>query len=123
MALEAFEEVARRNPEVGLRLVRVLGERIGVLETRLADLAYRGVVARLAGAILRLVEGEGLMSREGARLPTRYTHRQLGSMIGANREAVTRALEKLRRRGIIEIRERRIHVVDLEALRRAAQQA
>jgi CRP-like cAMP-binding protein len=44
-------------------------------------------------------------------------------MIGANREAVTRALEKLRRRGIIEIRERRIHVVDLEALRRAAQQA
>jgi hypothetical protein len=31
-ALGAFEGVVRRNPEVGLRLVRVLGERIGVLE-------------------------------------------------------------------------------------------
>ena len=123
MAFGSFEEVARRNPQVGLRLVRVLGERIGVLETRLADLAYRGVTARLAGAILRLVESEGVMGREGARLPTRYTHRQLGSMIGANREAVTRAMGKPRRGGIIEVRERRIHVVDIEALRRAAQQA
>jgi CRP/FNR family transcriptional regulator, cyclic AMP receptor protein len=123
VALEAFEGVARRNPEVGLRLVRVLGERIGVLETRLAELAHGEVTARLAGAILRLMEGEGVMGFEGARLPTRYTHRQLGSMIGANREAVTRALGKLRRGGVIEVRERRIHVVDLEALRRAARQA
>ena len=42
LCLVAFEEVARRNPEVGLRLVRVLGERIGVLEARLAELAYGG---------------------------------------------------------------------------------
>ena len=123
VALGAFEEVLRRNPEVGLRLVRVLGERIGVLEGRLAKLAYGGVAARLAGAILRLMEGEGVMGRQGARLPTRYTHRQLGSMIGANREAVTRALGKLRRGGVIEIRERRIRVMDLEALRRAVRQA
>jgi hypothetical protein len=32
VALGAFEGVVRRNPEVGLRLVRVLGERIMVLE-------------------------------------------------------------------------------------------
>jgi CRP/FNR family transcriptional regulator, cyclic AMP receptor protein len=123
VAFGAFEEVARRNPEVGLRLVRVLGERIGVLESRLAELAYGEVVPRLAGTIVRLVEGEGVMGPKGARLPTRYTHRQLGSMIGANREAVTRAMGKLRRGGVIEVRERRIHVVDLEALRRAARQA
>ncbi len=43
-------------------------------------------------------------------------------MIGANREAVTRALGRLRRGGIIEIRERRIHVADIEALRRVARQ-
>jgi CRP-like cAMP-binding protein len=43
-------------------------------------------------------------------------------MIGANREAVTRALGDLRRGGVIEIRERRIHVSDIEALRQAARQ-
>ena len=55
VALGAFEGVVRRNLEVGLRLVRVLGERVGVLEERLAELAHGGVTARLAGAILRLI--------------------------------------------------------------------
>ncbi len=89
----------------------------------MADLAYRRVQARLAGPILRLVEGEGEMGSEGARLPTPYTHRQLASMIGANREATTRALGTLRERGIVEVKERRIHVADLEALNQAADQA
>jgi CRP/FNR family transcriptional regulator len=123
IAWDSFEGVVRRTPEVGLRLLRVLGERIGVLEERLADFAYKEVSARLASAILRLVEGEGVIGPEGERLPTRYTHTQLASMIGANREATTRALGKLRKRGVVEVRERRIHVPDLEALNRAADQA
>ena len=123
IARDLFERVVRRNPEVGLRLLRVLGERIGVLEERPADFAYKGVPARLASAVLRLVEGEGLMGPKGERLTTSYTHAQLASMIGANREATTRALGAMRDGGIIEIRERRIHVVDIEALRQAARQA
>jgi CRP/FNR family transcriptional regulator, cyclic AMP receptor protein len=122
VAWETFEAVVHRNPEVGLRLLRVLGERIGVLEARLADLAYKEVPGRLASAILRLVEGEGVMGPEGERLLTRYTHWQLASMIGANREAATRALGTLRELGAIEVKDRYIHVVDLEALRRAAQE-
>jgi CRP/FNR family cyclic AMP-dependent transcriptional regulator len=120
---EAFEGVVLRNLEVGLRLLRVLGERVRVLEERLADMAHREVPARLASAILRLVEGEGVMGPEGGWLPTRYTHAQLASMIGANREATNRALRTLRERGAVEVRERRIHVVDPEALERAAWEA
>ncbi len=120
---EAFEGAVRRNPEAGLRLSRMLADRIGVLEERLADVAYREVPARLASAILRLVESEGVMGPEGARLPTPYTHAQLASMIGANREATTRALGALRERGMVEVRDRRVHIMDPEALRRAAHQA
>ncbi len=120
---EAFEGVVRRNPEAGLRLSRVLADRIGVLEERLAELAHKGVPARLAGAILRLAEGEGVMGPEGVRLLTPYTHAQLASMIGANREATTRAMGALRERGILQIRDRRVHVRDLEALKRAAYRA
>ena len=79
--------------------MRVLGERSGVLEARLADMAHREVPARLASAILGVVEGEGLMGPEGRWRPARYTHAELASMIGANREAITRALGTLRERG------------------------
>jgi len=120
---EAFEEAARRNPEVGLRLSRALVDRIAVLEERLADVAYREVPARLACAILRLVESEGVMGREGARLPTPYTHEQLASMIGANREAITRALGALRKQGVVQVRDRRVHFTNPEALHRTAYRA
>jgi CRP/FNR family transcriptional regulator, cyclic AMP receptor protein len=116
-----FEEIVRRNPEVSLRLLRVLGERIGILEARLGELAYKEVQARLASAIMRLVEGEGVVSPEGSRLLTRYTHWQLASIIGANREATTRAMRQLRERGAIEVEGRRIRVTDREALERVAE--
>jgi CRP/FNR family transcriptional regulator, cyclic AMP receptor protein len=120
---EVFEGMVRRNPEAGLRLSRVLADRIGVLEERLGDVAYREVPARLASAILRLVESEGVMGKEGARLTTPYTHAQLASIIGANREATTRALRALRELGVLEVRDRCVHITDPEALNRAAHRA
>ncbi len=117
---QTFEELVHENPNVGIRLLRNLGEQIVTLETRLAELAHEEVLTRLASAILRLVEGEGVVTREGYSVPTKYTHQQLASMVGSKREAVTRAFAKLREIGAVEVRLRRIHVTDLEALERAA---
>jgi CRP/FNR family transcriptional regulator, cyclic AMP receptor protein len=117
----AFEELVGRNPTVGIRVARLLGERLIGTEGRLADLARKEVPERLASQILRLLESEGLVTPGGYKLPTRYTHQQLATMIGANREAVTRAFGKLRCRGAVELRSRRILVTDLETLERIAQ--
>ena len=50
------------------------------------------------------------------RIPSRYTHQQLASMVGANREAVTRALGVLRKAGAVETRNRQIYVTDKDVL-------
>ncbi|MBA3615589.1 MAG: winged helix-turn-helix domain-containing protein [Rubrobacteraceae bacterium] len=42
-------------------------------------------------------------------------------MIGANREAVTRALARLRESGALNVRRRYIHVEDIETLKRATE--
>jgi CRP/FNR family cyclic AMP-dependent transcriptional regulator len=70
--------------------------------------------------ILRLSATESIMTREGIRIPTPYTHRQLGTMIGANREAVTRAMIGLREEGAVEMVDRCIHLRDHEVLEREA---
>ena len=80
-------------------------------------LGLKEVPARLAGLILELVETQGIRGSAGYRIPTRYTHQQLGTMIGANREAVTRAFARLREAGAVEVRRRYIHVENLEVLR------
>ena len=115
---QTFEELVYENPSVGIRQLRNLGEQIVFLETKLAELAHEAVLMRLASAILRLVEG--VVSREGYSVPTKYTHQRLASMVGSKREAVTRAFAKLQEIGAVEVRLRRIHVTDPEALKRAA---
>src|SRR5919112_6460109 len=111
---EALEETVRSNPEVGLRLARTLANRLQLMEDRWADMVEKEVSQRLAGLIYMLVESAGVMTREGPMIPTRYTHQQLGSMLGSNREAVTRAFGGLQEAGAIELRERRVYVSDLD---------
>lgn len=117
---EDLERFVRGNPDVGLRMIRVLSERLRVCETRLEDIGLKDVPARLASLVLQLAESEGIMTQEGPKVPTRYTHRQLATMIGSSRETVTRAFTKLQRAGAVELRDRHIHIKDIEALERAA---
>lgn len=116
LGVEDFKELVLSHPEVGLRVVELLGERLRVQEERLAEIALKAVPARLASLILRLVEAEGVVKGGVYEVDTPYTHRELATMIGANREAVTKALGGLRRAGMIEVRRRRIRVKDVEAL-------
>jgi CRP/FNR family transcriptional regulator len=78
------------------------------------------VPARLASLILFLVQSEGVQIPGEIRIPTNYTHEHLGTMIGANREAVTRAFGRLQDEGVIQLRRRLIYVEDVEGLERVA---
>ncbi len=70
--------------------------------------------------VLQLVESEGVVTREGYKIPTRYTHRQLATMIGSKRETVTKAFTLLQQAGAVELKRRHIHVRDIEALKKIA---
>jgi CRP/FNR family transcriptional regulator, cyclic AMP receptor protein len=118
---EDFEELVLRNPEVAIKTIRLLSERLAACEGRLSDLIRKEVPARLAGLILSLSEHQGIVTGNGSRrIPTRYTHQQLASMVGSNREAITRAFGRLRKAGAVEIRDRHIYVTDADALERYA---
>jgi CRP/FNR family cyclic AMP-dependent transcriptional regulator len=120
MAREDVERLILQKPKVGLRLVSLLSERLHYYETRIVDVTLKGVPARLASLILFLIESEGVQIPGEIRIPTRYTHEHLGTMIGANREAVTRAFGRLQDEGALQIRRRLIYVEDVGALERVA---
>jgi CRP/FNR family transcriptional regulator len=120
MSRTDLEHIIEENPKVGTRLVHLLSERLAAYESRMEDLTLKDVPGRLANLILLLSEGEGVMTRQDIKIPHHYTHERLGTMIGANREAVTRAFGLLQDQGAVELRRRLIHIKDMEALRRAA---
>jgi CRP/FNR family transcriptional regulator len=118
---EDFKEIVRCYPEVGIRMMELLAARLSDNEDRLFELTRKEVPARLASLIRKLVEYEGVVTSDGGRrIPTRYTHQQLASMIGADREAVTRAFGRLKNERGVQLRKRYIHVTDMEALERAS---
>jgi CRP-like cAMP-binding protein len=121
LGLNDFWHLVRQNPEVNSRLVKVLGERLRMTRSRMADIALKETPARLASLILDLVQSEGVVTREGHyKIVTHYTHEQLATMIGTQRVGVTRAFGKLQDAGCVQLFRRQIYVVDLEALKRLA---
>jgi len=114
------ERLIEEKPQVGIRMISLLSERLHYYESRMQDVTLKEVPARLASLILFLIESEGLQVPGEISIPTRYSHEHLGTMIGANREAVTRAFGRLQDEGAVQIRRRLIYVDDLEALERAA---
>ena len=120
MERSEVERLIEEKPQVGIRMISLLSERLHYYETRMQDVTLKEVPARLASLILFLIESEGLQGPGEIRVPTRYTHEHLGTMIGANREAVTRAFGRLQDEGALQIRRRLIYVDDVEALQRVA---
>jgi CRP/FNR family cyclic AMP-dependent transcriptional regulator len=117
-----LERLVMDKPQVGLKVMEVLSERLSLAEDRMEDIALKEVPARLASFILQLVESQGVMTGEGPKIPTRYTHRQLATMIGSKRETVTKAFTLLQQGGAVQLKRRRIHVKDIEVLRNIADQ-
>ena len=68
---EELELLILEKPEVGLKIVHLLSERLRTYAIRMEDLGLRGVPARLASVILLLIESEGVVSGRGLKVPTR----------------------------------------------------
>ena len=115
-----LERLVMRRPEVGLRMASLADDRLALSEDRVTDLVHKEVPERLASLLLRLLENEGVVTPRGYEITARYTHQQIAGMIGANREAVTRAFGLLRGIGAVEVQRRLVRITNLEALERAA---
>ena len=99
----------------------LLADRLREMDQRMSDVVHKEVPAHLAALILQLLESEGMADGNGGyRIPTKYTHEQLATRIGAKRVAVSQAFKYLREAGILQTGQRRIHVRDRETLEHAA---
>jgi CRP/FNR family cyclic AMP-dependent transcriptional regulator len=101
---------------VGLRLVRELAEKLHASEARYANVAGKDVPAKLATLVLTLMDSEGVVSSGSYRIPTRYTHEQLASMMGCKRVGVAGAFSKVKEAGAVQLKERHI-IKNIDALK------
>ncbi len=106
-----LEQILTKKPDIALRLLRIIGQRMQLLENRLYNVGLNDVSHRLADIILELTEN----TSENDNI--NYTHAELAKMIGASRESVTLSLGQFKESGWISTANRKIKVLELSALK------
>lgn len=123
---DAIQQILRRYPDVALRLVEALAQRLAEAEQTIAGLGLRDVGQRLAAELVRLAAeaGPGARPGPGGALAVRpdVPWAQLAVRLGTTPESLSRRLKALAEQGIISQPEpRTVLIHHLERLRRIAQ--
>ena len=113
---EEFQKYLARNPTLAVSLVELLSSRLRHVTEYAESLAFLDVHARLARMLLEMAERYGVQ-KDGTEIDFDLTQADLGTMVGATRERVNRALAAFRAQGLIELRGRKIVLLDTNRLR------
>lgn len=103
------EHLLTTKPRLALNIISILADRLAAAEQRIEIQAYGSVRQRLAGLLLKLASTDGEV--------TGASHQQLGELIGASRETVTRMLGDLKSEGMIDLGRSHIRIKSIEGLR------
>ena len=117
---DAFTSFLCANERVGWQLVKMLCERLRDADQKRIEYGVADTAARVANRLIELAERFGQPADRGLRISVALTQNELAAWTGSSREAVSKALGALRRRGWIETGRRSLVVRDLTALREHA---
>jgi len=112
--------MAERHPQLVRRMALLVGQRLRRAHESVRALAVEPVERRLAAALLRLAEREGVREGKQLRLPYRLTRQNLAELAGTTVETTIRILGRWGREGLIADEEGHLLLRDLPALRALA---
>ncbi|NJL17184.1 MAG: Crp/Fnr family transcriptional regulator [Nitrospira sp.] len=113
---EDFDRYLANHPTVTVRLTKLIGFRLRKIQSRVEDLVFRDVPARLAHLLLELSKTDGVTDKQGIRLKAKLTHQEMGNLIGCSRETVSTTLGRFRDEGLLQLDGRTIIILNLDAL-------
>jgi CRP/FNR family transcriptional regulator, cyclic AMP receptor protein len=105
-----------RQPELALHVTRLFGFRRRRLENRLRNILFCSIRRRIVALLLELLETHGQRDGGAWEIALPLSHQDLASLIGATRETVTLTLGQLQDEKFIQVRRRRLIVLDRERL-------
>lgn len=113
-----FQDFCREHPDVGLKVIAVVGSRLRRLVGIIEDLSFTTVRQRLIALILRLAQTSTTRSSEGVHVELTKSQQDLAAELGTVRELISRNLGRLQAEGYLDVNGRTIVVKDLAGLKR-----
>ena len=89
------------RPQISLRLIEVLCDRLRWTSDIIEDTVFRDVRSRLAKRLLGLMESYGEAGDAGTRINLKMSQENLGAMLGATRESINKELRRWQKGGVL----------------------
>lgn len=96
--------------------IDVLGKKLEDSYIKTRCIAGERVEKRVACILLKTIGEHGIFDRCGERIDTPLTNRDISGLIGSTEETVSRIMSRLKKNGIVGIEDKRLVVVDRQAL-------
>ncbi len=112
-----FDEILKVKPQISLRILEVISQRLSKLEGLVQSLGTKDVEARIAQMLLDLKEEYGIEAADYTELTIPLTREDMANYIGVTRETISRKLSNFQEEGIIKlVGNKKILILDSNAL-------
>lgn len=117
LANSDLEQLISLNPEIGIAIIKIMGERLSEAQNKLRNVALYGKLGALAATLLSLTEQYGIKTDKGIKIDLYLTHQELSNFIGAARENVNRMVSLLEKDDVLIMNRGEMIIKDLDALK------
>jgi CRP/FNR family transcriptional regulator len=115
---EQMEKLAKSQPALLFNMVTTLSRRLKETMQLVESLSLKEIPQRLANFLIHSLELSG--GGEAEDLTLDITQRELSKILGATPETLSRVLKRLSEDGIVQVKGRKIAILDREALEELA---
>lgn len=114
---EDFVRLLRENPEMSLKIMQTLCERLRRTDKHVETLAFLSAPGRVAQVLLNWAEKEAPGQDKNIAISHKMTRQEFASIAGTSRETLTRVLMDFQDDGLIKLEKNRIVLNDRKHLR------
>jgi len=110
------EEMIRQNPNLSLKITKIIGFRLKTVENKLASLVFKDARTRIVDFLKEQADKYGKPVGLETLIMNNLTHKDIASLTATSRQTVTTVLNDLRSKNLIYFDRRRILIRDLGKL-------
>jgi CRP/FNR family cyclic AMP-dependent transcriptional regulator len=118
---DAFRSFLLAHPTAAMALLGMLAQRLRDADAKRAEFTALSTMGRVAARLLELADRFGTAEDGGIHIALALSQEELAGLSGASLESVGRALQTMRALGWIQTGRREVRILDVDALRRAAE--
>ena len=103
------------NKELSFKILKLVGLRIVKFERKLELLVFKAARTRVVEFLRDTATGKGVKVGTETMIPTKLTHKDIASLTGTSRQAVTIILNDLKDKNFINFNRKQILITDMES--------